>query len=203
MFTKTVLPLSIKILGFELESRNLERLEENQPCVYVGNHQDILDLFILGSIQPRRTVSIGKKSVKWIPIFGWGYYLAGHHLIDRKVHSKAMKVMNKTLDVIKRDRKSIFLFPEGTRSQGKGLLPFKKGAFHLALQAGVPIVPVVASSYIKHIDLNRWRTGKVLVEVLPPVPTEGLTEEDIDTLISKTRSQMEEAIARLDREIES
>ena len=66
-------------------------------------------------------------------------------------------------------RLSIWMFPEGTRSRGRGLLPFKTGAFHTAMQAGVPIVPVVASSYANQIDLNRWDNGEVLIEMLPPL----------------------------------
>ena len=96
---------------------------------------------------------------------------------------------------------SVWMFPEGTRSRGKPLQPFKKGAFHLAVQAQRPIIPIAVSSYHKTINLNAWKPGTVILEVLPPIRTVGKTEQDIESLISEVHTLMKSKIDGLDREL--
>ena len=98
---------------------------------------------------------------------------------------------------------SIWVFPEGTRNLGKGLLPFKKGAFHMAIAAGVPIVQVCVSNYVTHMQLNRWDSGDVLIRSLPPIPTVGLTSDDIPALMQACQKQMDACIAQMDRELQT
>ena len=92
--------------------------------------------------------------------------------------------------------------PEGTRSAGRGLMPFKNGPFVMAIKANVPIVPIVFSSYLRHLKLNHLKPGKVVAEVLPPISTQGLTMRDVDRLKTQTRQKIQETIDRLDKEIE-
>ncbi|UTL82504.1 lysophospholipid acyltransferase family protein [Pseudomonas putida] len=174
----------------------------DQPpgCVIIANHQSNFDLFILGHVVPRRTVAIGKKSLGWIPLFGQLFWLGGNVLVDRKNAYQARKALQVTTRIL-RDDTSIWIFPEGTRNPEDQLLAFKKGAFHMALEAGVPIVPVCVSRYARRLGLNSWRRRTVIVRSLPPINTEGLTQQDIPTLIEQCRGQMQQCIDHMEGEL--
>lgn len=174
----------------------------DQPpgCVIVANHQSNHDLFVLGHVVPPRTVCIGKKSLKWIPLFGQLFWLGGNVLIDRKNSYQARKALQETTRVLQDDT-SIWVFPEGTRNPGEHLLPFKKGAFHMAIEAGVPIVPVCVSRYATRMNLNSWRQRTVVVRSLPPIATAGMTQKDIPALIEQCRVQMQQCIDRMEHEL--
>ena len=176
---------------------------KQQSCVVIANHQSNYDLFVLGNVVPHRTVCIGKKSLKWVPLFGQLFWLAGNVLIDRGNARKARQAMLTTTDTLQHKNTSIWVFPEGTRNLGKELLPFKKGAFHMAIAAGVPIVQVCVSNYINHMRLNRWNSGRILIRSLPPIPTAGLTLDDIPALIEQCQAQMRECIDGLDRQLQA
>ena len=102
---------------------------------------------------------------------------------------------------INEDNLSIWMFPEGTRSRGRGLLPFKTGAFHAAIAAGVPIVPVVCSTTHNKIDLNRWNNGTVICEMLEPIDVSGYSRENVRELAEYCHDVMQNRIAELDREV--
>lgn len=191
---------ALRILGLQTRLDVADLMAMPNPYVMVVNHQSNYDLFILGSVVPPRTVTIGKKSLKWVPFFGQVYWLAGNVLIDRGNAHKAKQAMLKTTDVLQRENTSIWVFPEGTRNLGKGLLPFKKGAFQMAINAGVPIVPMCCSNYKRDMRLNRWHSGKLRIRALPPIPTEGLTLDDMPALMERCRAQMVACIAQLDAE---
>ena len=93
------------------------------------------------------------------------------------------------------------MFPEGTRSRGRGLLPFKTGAFHAAIAAGVPIIPVCVSNTSNKINLNRLNNGLVIVEMLPPVDTSKYGKDQVRELAAHCRVLMAEHIALLDKEV--
>ena len=188
------------IFGIKVEIRRHNGGNINQPCVYIANHQNNLDLFtISGAVEPR-TVTIGKKSLKYVPFFGQLYWLSGNILIDRQNKSRALGTMLGAAEKITRNKISIWMFPEGTRSYGRGLLPFKMGAFHIALEAKVPVVPVCMSSTAGQFKFNRWRNGKVIVQVMAPVhlPTEQL---NIREFAQNIHQQMQTQIALLDSEL--
>ncbi|WP_206336469.1 1-acyl-sn-glycerol-3-phosphate acyltransferase, partial [Pseudomonas viridiflava] len=125
------------------------------------------------------------------------YWLAGNVLIDRGNAAKAKRAMLTTTDTLQHKDTSIWVFPEGTRNLGNGLLPFKKGAFQMAIAAGVPIVPVCVSTYSKHMQLNRWNSGSVTICSLPPISTKGKTAGDIPALMQQCQEQMQATIAEL------
>lgn len=192
---------ALRILRLRLETDVQPLLNLPQASVIVANHQSNYDLFVVGSVVPRRTVSIGKKSLKWVPFFGQLYWLAGNVLIDRGNARRAREAMLTTTDTLQHKDTSIWVFAEGTRNLGKGLLPFKKGAFQMAVAAGVPIIPVCVSTYSTHMRLNRWNSGKVLIRSLPAIPTAGLSAKDLPALIEQCHTQMRLCIEELDREI--
>ena len=112
-----------KLLGLEVELRIPDSVKGIGPVVWMANHQNSYDLITHANAVLPGTVSVGKKSLKWIPIFGQMYWLTGNILIDRKNTSKAMNTIELTADKIKKDKLSVWMFPEGTRSRGRGLLP--------------------------------------------------------------------------------
>ena len=189
------------ILRLRVRAKIASLKHKPSGCVIVANHQSNYDLFVLGNVVPYRTVCIGKKSLKWVPLFGQLFWLAGNVLIDRGNARKARQAMLTTTETLQHKDTSIWVFPEGTRNLGQDLLPFKKGAFHMAIAAGVPIIPVCVSSYITHMRLNRWNSGQILIESLAPIPSAGLTLDDIPGLIEQCRVQMHDCIAALDRQV--
>lgn len=190
-----------RVLGVKLEIRVPESVKNKGPFVFIANHQNSWDIFTMSASLPNGTVSVGKKSLKWIPFFGQLYWLAGNILIDRNNKSRAYGTINKTVEAIQNKKLSIWLFPEGTRSYGRGLLPFKTGAFHSAIGAQVPLVPVCMSTTHQQIKLNRWYNGKIIIEMLEPISTEGYSRENIRELMKITYDQMFNTIEKLDREV--
>ena len=189
-----------KVLGLDIEVRIPDSAKNIGPVVYICNHQNSYDIFtVSGAVQPG-TVSVGKKSLKWIPFFGQMYWLTGNILIDRKNKNKAMGTIDTTAQKIREKKLSVWLFPEGTRSYGRGVLPFKTGAFRTAAKAEVPIVPVCASNTHKTIDLNRWDNGKMIIEFLAPITLSGEDKEKIRMVTNQTRSAMLAKIEQLNIE---
>lgn len=194
--------IGLWVMGIKVEIRDHHKMKLHHPCVFIANHQDTLDLFIHGNMQCVPAVAIGKKELKWIPFFGWIFWLSGQIMIDRKSNESAVQSMKLAGERMRHERLSCWIFPEGTRSKNKGLLPFKKGAFYLAIQSHLKIVPVVVNNFHGKLDLSRWNPGRVIVKVLDPIPTEGLTTEGIEDLIQRTRDLMAQEIQKLDLEIQ-
>src|SRR3989442_56111 len=116
-------------------------LDASRPSVYMANHQSLFDIPALVLAMPSDFRMVAKRELLMIPIFGWALWLAGFIFIDRSDREKASRKLERTVRTSGRGR-SVVVFAEGTRSPDGRLLPFKKGGFILALQAGVPIVPV-------------------------------------------------------------
>ena len=192
---------ALRILGLKAELDIDGMRAHPNPFVIVANHQSNWDLFVLGCAVPRRTVSLGKKSLKWIPFFGQIYWLAGNILIDRGNAFQAKQAMLKTTDVMQHEDTSIWVFAEGTRNLGQGLLPFKKGAFQMAINAGVPIIPLCCSNYKNSMDLNRWHSGTIVIHTLPPIATTGMTLDDMPALMERCRTQMAAHLEMLDAQL--
>jgi lysophosphatidate acyltransferase len=158
-------------ITFEVEDPN-NYLETVRPAVFIGNHQSELDVLMLGCMFPKYCSVTAKKQLRLIPFLGWYMTLSGTVYIDRKNSKDARQAMAGAASEIQRRKQSVYMFPEGTRSYAKepGLLPFKKGAFHLAVQAGVPIVPVVSANYshILYIKNFVFNGGKIPVKGMSP-----------------------------------
>ncbi|MCJ1388281.1 1-acylglycerol-3-phosphate O-acyltransferase [Xylographa bjoerkii] len=186
-------------ISFEILSGQQHLL--TRPAVFVGNHQTALDVLFLGEIFPPHCSVTAKKSLKKVPVLGWFMALSGTVFIDRADRATALKAFAGAAREMREQRQSVFIFPEGTRSNAEEalLLPFKKGAFHLAIQAGVPIVPVVAGCYwgVLGVRERRFRAGRIPVVVLPPIPTAHLTPADVEDLTRQTRDAMLDALVRL------
>ena len=114
--------------------------------------------------------------------------------IERKSRSQAVAAFDKAAEQMHKHKQSVYIFPEGTRSyyDHPDLLPFKKGAFHLAVQAQVPIIPIAVANYSNVLDVRRKRfvPGTIPVRIAAPISTQGKTKEDVDSLIEETRGTM-------------
>lgn len=187
-------------VSFELVDPN-GYLSTTRPAVFISNHQTELDVLMLGSIFPQYCSVTAKSSLKKTPFLGWFMTLSGSVFIDRKNTKDAREAMKGAADQMSKRKQSVYMFPEGTRSYAKEpmLLPFKKGAFHLAIQAQVPIVPVVVANYsdLLYVKDFRFTSGKIPCKVLEPIQTTGMTAADVDELCTKTRELMLKEIINL------
>lgn len=181
------------ILGITVVIKNPENLAV-RPAVFISNHQSELDILLLGAVFPKYCSVTAKKSLKYYPFLGWFMTLSGSVFIDRVNRSNALKAFEGAIKQVKRANQSVFIFPEGTRSYSltPTLLPFKKGAFHFATQAGIPVVPFVVSNYSKIFSFKTktFETGIIEVQLLDPIETKDVKAEDVSELCDKTRDAM-------------
>ncbi|MCX8649994.1 1-acylglycerol-3-phosphate O-acyltransferase [Gilliamella sp. B2776] len=189
------------IFGITVITRSNSNISKMGSCVYIANHQNNYDMVVAGGIVQPKTVTVGKKSLAWIPFFGQLYYLTGNILIDRNKRSKAHDTIEQVVREIQNRGISIWMFPEGTRSRGRGLLPFKTGAFKAAIAAGVPIVPICVSE-TNNIKLNRFNNGYRIVEMLDPIETKHLHKKDAKALMEECYAQMSNKIVHINAEVQ-
>jgi len=189
------------VFGLKVEKRKPADTETWGSAIYIGNHQNNYDMVTAANIVQPPTVTVGKKSLLWVPFFGLLYWLTGNLLIDRNNRAKAHGTIAAVVGQIKKRKISVWMFPEGTRSRGRGLLPFKTGAFHAAIAAGVPIVPVCVSNTSGKVNLNRLKNGLVIVEMLPPIDVSRWEKDRVRDLAAHCHELMAAKIAELDKEV--
>ena len=136
--------------------------------------------------------------------FGVASWLAGLYFIDRKSGGRAGHALNDAIKEFKKKNIKLWVFPEGTRRNTGEIHDFKKGAFHAAIQAQVPIVPVVFSSYKHFFDSKKkmFNEGEVIITALPEISTIGMTAENVDELLNMTRNAMVEIYEKTSKETE-
>ncbi len=177
------------LVGLELDVKGEANIWKQRPAVFIFNHQSKTDVIIATKLVRQDMAGVGKQEIKKLPIIGKVMEWGGVVMIDRKNSESAIAAMKPLVDVMQNEGKSVVLAPEGTRSTTRKLGSFKKGAFHLAMQAGVPIVPIVihnASDIAPKGDFV-FRPGKVRVEVLDPIQTNNWRLEDLDQHINDVR----------------
>jgi 1-acyl-sn-glycerol-3-phosphate acyltransferase len=191
----------VSLMGWRLKVTNRELLDSARPCVFVANHQSFLDVVTFGSMFPKRTVSAGKREIGRIPVFGWFYRLSGNLVIDRSNPLAARDSLDDAARTIRDERVSVWFMPEGHRNAGPELLPFKTGAFRLALAAGVPVVPIVAAPLSAIADTKRRlaRPGTLRVTVLDPITPDASSPRAVADLTELTRAAMQKEMDRLSR----
>lgn len=188
-----------RIVGLNVIVRKNEAVKADTPYVFVANHQNSYDIITICKAALPGVVTIGKKSLKWIPLFGQIYWLSGNIMIDRKNSGKARDTLKIAGRKMHQKQTSVWVFPEGTRSYGRGILPFKSGAFWLAKAVKVPIVMVTASTTHEKVKWNRWDNGVVLVDIDAPVELDAAHSAKGWTDYFEQR--MREKIAALDEEV--
>lgn len=210
LFGKFYGPLGRRIMGLHVLVEGEEHLSI-RPAIFTINHQSGIDLATLARVYPRGAVIIGKKELRWIPFFGLMFEAFGNILIDRKDRKNSLSGLNTAVEALRSQNLSTWIFPEGTRNaSGEGLLPFKKGAFYMAIQTQEPIVPIVCSKVSRLVSFKEKyaHSGTVVIRILPPIPTAGMKMGEVDSLLEKTRNLMLDALREvsaraeaLDREV--
>ncbi|KAM4527269.1 1-acyl-sn-glycerol-3-phosphate acyltransferase beta [Odontesthes bonariensis] len=180
------------LLGLRFEVSGWEHLQTEGPYVIISNHQSSLDVLGLMEILPDRCTMIAKKELIYAGTVGIICWLGGIVFINRKKTSDAKSVMADAAQTMLDEQIRLWVFPEGTRNQNGNLLPFKKGAFHLAVQAQVPIIPVVFSSYSNFYlrKDKQFNSGTITLRILPKIETKGMTSEDVSSLSDKSYDVM-------------
>ncbi|CAG9773129.1 unnamed protein product [Ceutorhynchus assimilis] len=194
------------MIGVKWELRNGERLVPQKSCIIVSNHQSTLDILGIFQIWPTmgKCSVIAKKAVFWVWPFGLAAWLAGLTFINKNKANEAKARINEAVEKVARENTKLWIFPEGTRRNTGEIHPFKKGAFHAAITAQLPVMPVVFSTYYFLDSPNkRFDQGTVIIEVLEPISTKGLSPDDVDDLAEKVRHKMSEALKRLNQETKS
>jgi putative phosphoserine phosphatase/1-acylglycerol-3-phosphate O-acyltransferase len=189
--------VSLAVAGIEVDIvTGHEHLWSSRPCLFVFNHQSKIDPILIMKLLRGGFTGVAKKEAANVPGFGQFFRLAGVAFIDRADTGKAKAAMEPAVDKL-RAGTSLVISPEGTRSPTPRLGPFKKGAFHLAMQAEVPMVPIV----IRNAGEVMWRgaqtvrPGTVEVAVLPPVDTSAWTAKTVADHVQEVREQFVETLA--------
>ncbi|GAA50778.1 lysophosphatidate acyltransferase [Clonorchis sinensis] len=174
-----------------------------KPCIYVANHQSIIDVASeaifavfkfsgLVDVWPEQCTIISKASMKFAGPVGVITWLSKLIYIDRSKHSDAVSIMKYAAAEARDAKVSVYVFPEGTRSCTGTMLPFKKGAFHLAVETQFPIQPIVITPYTRFLDFEnkRFDDASYYVQVLPQISTTGMDSSNVDALLNETREKM-------------
>jgi putative phosphoserine phosphatase / 1-acylglycerol-3-phosphate O-acyltransferase len=178
------------LVGLRLKVIGEEILWANRPAVVIANHQSKADGIIVMKLLRGNFAAVGKKEIKNIPLVSQAIQFAGVIPIDRSSARNAIEAMQPLIDALRVEGRFAVFAPEGTRSISTIPGPFKKGAFHIAMQAGVPIIPLVIYNAIDVQPKGDFlfRPATVQVEILPPVDTSHWKAEDLDTHIAEVRN---------------
>jgi putative phosphoserine phosphatase/1-acylglycerol-3-phosphate O-acyltransferase len=154
------------------------------------NHQSNADMLIMANLIRRDIVGVGKRELKNLPVIGPLMGAAGVVFIDRSDRQAAIETMKPLVQAMQEEKKSLVIAPEGTRAPTRKLGAFKKGGFHVAIQSGVPIVPVVIhnSGDISPKGDKIFRSGTVHVDVLPAIETTDWSIANIDEHVAEVRN---------------
>lgn len=180
--------------GVRIRLHGTEFMGAGEPRVFVSNHVSWYDVFALASELPKYRF-VAKAELFRIPLFGAGARAVGTIPIERENRTSAFQSYEKAGQYI-RDGNPVVVFPEGTRADSYSLRPFKKGPFVLAIASRVPIVPTIVYGAMEVLPRRsfRVRPGIVDIHFLAPVPTDGLTYADRDTLAAEVHSRMAAAL---------
>ena len=186
--------VNLFVCGARVYARRLAALDPARPYVFMSNHRSQFDILAVVAALPEFQLRwVAKKELTRVPIFGWALQHTGHIIIDRSDHAQAVASLSAAREQM-RNGVSVVIFPEGTRGPPDGLLPFKKGGFMLALEAGFPIVPLAIRGSEQVLPRHSWWIGSGDIEVVvgPPLAVTGVER---DELIRRVRTFMLEELA--------
>lgn len=173
----------LKILSIRINIKGAKELKGEKGRVIIFNHQSTLDFLCMAAVVPKNFTIIGKKELRYIPVVNLFWWLTGATYIDRSNSEAAIACMKQLAKKLKESSSSLFIAPEGTRSPSGELLAFKKGAFHIAIDAGLPIYPVVISrdAFKLWPKQRLWPKsgGSVEINCLKPVDTSNWSKSDL------------------------
>jgi 1-acyl-sn-glycerol-3-phosphate acyltransferase len=193
MIGRSWMPLFLKLAGVKITVRGIEKLDKNECCLFFANHSSLLDIPVMYAGVKNPLVFIAKKELFWIPFMGWGMRGMGHVSIDRSSARKALVSFKKAIERVKKERLSLVLFPEGTRSVDGSLGEFKQGSFTIALDAGIKVVPIVLRNTRACLPKKELlvRPGAVSIDICDPIDVTGM---DKRTLMLLVREKIEKTL---------
>lgn len=178
--------VKVKIIG-------AEKIDKNSTYIFIANHASHFDIAVLQWAIPNRLAMIFKKELAKIPIFGWQLKYGPYIMVDRSSPESGMKSLEEAKNLISKKSISVLIFPEGTRSKTGDLLPFKRGAFHLAAKIGYPIVPVTIIGSDKILLKGSFKLRKGIINLIfdDPIITDNIkSKSDEIELMDKLRNIM-------------
>lgn len=179
--------------GVTLDVVGAERLAT--PAVILVNHVSFIDAVYPFAVLPPRTRLVTKRQMLWVPLVGWALWAAGAILIDRKKGAAAMAQIQAAVRALPPGW-SVLFFPEGTRARGMTMLPFKRGAFQVAIESGLPLLPVGTAGQLDVVpgDGVVLRPGRLHITVGEPIPSAGLRPEQLAELMAQGREALQRCI---------
>lgn len=184
--------------GCRVDTEGLKYVALDRPQVIASNHASWFDVVAIAAVMPKRFRFIAKKELARVPLFGQAWQAAGHIAIDRRDTQAAVAALAEAGRLMREDNSVVVIFPEGTRSADGELLPFKKGAFMMAVVTGVEVVPTAVVGSRDALPKGRWRVrkGRITVRFAPPVPAAGYHERNRDELVARVRSEVADMLTR-------
>jgi len=185
------------LAGIKTRIRGEQHLWEQRPAVFLFNHQSAIDVLIIAKLLRRDFTAIAKQEIATNPLVGPVFRVADTVFIDRRNQTKAIEALKPVVKTLQ-DGLSVAIAPEGTRSVGDRLGPFKKGPFHIAMQAGVPIIPIVIHNATDVLPKGGFfvRPSTVHVDVLPPLKTDTWSAETVEQHVAEVRQLFLQALGQ-------
>ena len=200
VLTKVYSAPILAIAGIKVKITGKENVVPKTPYVFVSNHRSLFDIPVLQRYVPNDFSFIFKKEIARVPLFGWQMQLGPHIVINRQNPEKAMKSIENATKMMTKRKISVLIFPEGTRSKTGEMLPFKRGAFHLAAQVGFPIIPITISGTENLFQKKPFRinSGNVTLDFGKPISVDNVNGkrgelelmEEVRDIISKNYKEL-------------
>ena len=187
-WSKTIL----KIGKIKSNINGLKNIDLRKNYFFVPNHESALDIPLVFASIPMHVVSVAKIELSRIPFFGWSMIAGGHFFVDRSNHKKAMRSIKKARISMNKNPRSVFLFPEGTRSLDGKVGRFKKGGLKLAIDLGVPIVPVgiVGTNQFQSNLKKGLNIGNIELNIGKPIQTKKIKEKELLSFVEELRKKV-------------
>lgn len=192
--------LYLRLPPVHVEAFDIERIDPDQRYVIVSNHLSMFDIPMLIEYLPVRGRFLAKKELFKIPLFGQGMRTVGIIEVNRSKGGSSREAINEGVRLAGERGNSLIVFPEGTRSTESEMLPFHKGAFRIAIDTGLPVLPVIieGTDRISKPESPIFFPGDASLHVLNPIDTSGMTnKDDLKRLTADVESKMKRVYGEL------
>ena len=182
----------LKVGKINFNINGLKNIDLRKNYFFVPNHESALDIPLVFASIPMHVVSVAKIELSRIPFFGWSMIAGGHFFVDRSNHKKAMRSIEKARISMNKNPRSVFLFPEGTRSLDGKVGRFKKGGLKLAIDLGVSIVPVgiVGTNQFQSNLKKGLNIGNIELNIGKPIQTKKIKEKELLSFVKELRKKV-------------
>jgi 1-acyl-sn-glycerol-3-phosphate acyltransferase len=191
-FGRFIFGTTLRTAGIKLKVRGLEHIDPEKPYIFVGNHVNMLDPFVLVSLVKRPFIAVEKKENFKLPIYGWLMTRWGNIPLDRSNAEQARESMIAAGEVLRREKEIVIVYAEGTRTRNGVIGPFKKGGFHLAVETGVEIIPFTQVGAYQIMRHGTWfmRPGTYELVLHEPIDPAKYGRERLEELVHDVREQV-------------